>query len=78
MGAILSKYVFPFVVLGLALCLLFYAVYNRGYEAADNRCQKEKLEIIVTKEQEKNEIMAQIRQKSPVERRKALSRYVIQ
>lgn len=61
----------------IACLLLLVCVYNKGYSAAENRCQKEKLELIIQKEVEKEAIVAEIRKKSPVERRKALKRYVI-
>ena len=76
MVTILSRYLLPIGLVILAVFLLLVGAYNKGYVAADNTCKKEKLELIIKKEVEKDAILAKIREKSPQERRKALSKYV--
>ena len=77
MATILSRYLLPVGMALLAIFLLLVGVYNKGYQTADNACKKEKLELIIKKEVEKDAILKKIREKSPVERRKDLARYVI-
>ena len=77
MVTILSRHLFPIIILVISLFLLLVGAYNKGYSNAETRFQKEKLELIVKKELEKEAIIAKIREKSPIERRKELGRYVI-
>ena len=78
MATILSRTIIRICGVIVAGFVLSVFAYNKGYNAAENRCQKEKLELIIKKEVEKEAIIAEIRKKSPVERRKALKQYVIQ
>lgn len=78
MATILYRYLGYIGVVILACFILSIFAYHKGYQTANIQCQKEKIELIQQKEQEKADIVAKIRKKSPVERRKALGRYVIQ
>lgn len=77
MVTVLYRYLAYIGVIAISAVLLYGYAYNKGYKTAENRYQKEKLELIIKKEREKDEIMAKIREKSPIERRKELNRYVI-
>ena len=70
------------LVIGIGItmfvCVLAMGVaYNRGYKAAELECEKQTNDLIIRHEIEKKQIIAKIREKSPVERRKELSRYVM-
>ena len=62
-------------IISVLLAMAF--VYHKGYSRAELECIQQKNDLIIQHEAEKNEIIAKIHKKSPVERRKELSRYVI-
>lgn len=77
MGTMVHKLVFGILSGIIAVLAAMAIAYDKGYEKAKLICEQEKNELIIKNEIEKSQIMAKIRQKSPVERRKDLSRYVI-
>ncbi len=73
----LQKIVISFTIGIIILFLTALTAYNKGSKTATLICEKEKNELIIQHNTEKDAIIAKIRKKSPVERRKELSRYVI-
>lgn len=76
MVTILYRYFAYIGIIILAGCILSSIAYNKGYSAAKTQYEKEKIALIQQNEREKADIIAKIRKKSPVERRKALGKYV--